>query len=48
MLKVIISTSIIAIIMFIFIYLLSDEHLDKAEKKMIKKIVKKRLKGVKE
>lgn len=37
MFEVITSMLILTIIMFIFIYFLSDEHLDKAEEKMFKK-----------
>lgn len=32
-----------SIICLVFTYLLSDEHLDKAEERMIKKIIKERL-----
>lgn len=39
----IISMLIFTIIIFIFWYLLTEEHLKKAEEKMIKKIVKERL-----
>lgn len=39
----IISMLILTITIFIFGYLLTEEHLEKAEKKMIKKIVKERL-----